>query len=267
MVLDVSPEEAAALRARAEAKDAALNKYAHRLDEIALELKQLHEDVQDGLRQTLHRAMRAGELLTEAKLAAGHRRWLPWVSTHCAFSEDTAQLYMKLFRHRDEILKHLKTEPGRYLTLRDTLKAVSPSRAAASSRTTPIKSTTASEKRISALKEAWHDAEPAERKKVLAAVQALDALTPPSIAADEIIDIVSDDEDYGEDVPEPGHPIPPLTRMRGFLNRARESAEMARADDLRGLTITAEAVDAAREDAEAWHILSLKLERRLATMS
>jgi hypothetical protein len=75
--------------------------------------------------------------------------------------------------------------------------------------------------------------------------------------------------DDDEDVPQPGHSIPPLTRMRDFVHRAKESAEMARADDLSGLTaanfataglavaldgdgVKAEMIAAAQDAVTAW---------------
>jgi hypothetical protein len=40
--------------------------------------------------------------------------------------------------------------------------------------------------------------------------------------------------------------------MRGFLDRAKEAAELARADDLSGLTFSEEMVEAAMDATSAW---------------
>jgi hypothetical protein len=139
-----------------------------RLAEIAVEIKNLHGDVCDGLRQNVPKAIRIGELLTEAKDKARHGDWLAWVESHCSFSADTAQLYMKLFRHRAQIAELLKTEPVRFLTFQEAAKAVSNSGWKATAPSKPSKPTTDSEKRIKTALAAMHDCEPAERRRVVA---------------------------------------------------------------------------------------------------
>jgi hypothetical protein len=42
-------------------------------------------------------------LLIEAKAQIPHGQWLPWIVKHCAMSERTARLYMRLARNRSEI--------------------------------------------------------------------------------------------------------------------------------------------------------------------
>jgi hypothetical protein len=72
-------------------------------------------------------AIRCGEMLIEAKGMVGHGGWLDWLAEHFDGSEDTAQLYMRLARHRAELLEP-KTGHVRFSTLRAALAAVAPSR-------------------------------------------------------------------------------------------------------------------------------------------
>jgi hypothetical protein len=55
-----------------------------------------HKQVKECVIKGAQHAVKAGELLWEAKRKAGHGRWLEWIAENCEFSERTAQLYMKL---------------------------------------------------------------------------------------------------------------------------------------------------------------------------
>src|SRR5262249_6918544 len=101
MVPAVSPEQAAELRTRAEARDAIISLPANRLDEIAREVRELHEKV---LQHALPRAIRIGELLIEAKRTAGRGRWISWVKTHCGFGEREAQRYMRVAKNKSLVI-------------------------------------------------------------------------------------------------------------------------------------------------------------------
>lgn len=46
-------------------------------------------------------ALNVGELLLQAKEACRHGQWLPWLRKHVAFSDRTAQGYMRLAQRRD----------------------------------------------------------------------------------------------------------------------------------------------------------------------
>jgi len=61
-------------------------------EQVNNEHRQVKECVIKG---ALH-AVRAGELLWQAKRKAVHGQWLGWIAENCEFSERTAQLYMKL---------------------------------------------------------------------------------------------------------------------------------------------------------------------------
>ena len=58
------------------------------------------------------------------------------------------------------------------------------------------------------------------------------------------------DEDAEEEPPP--HQLPTSMRVRGFLHRAQESAQMARDDDLKGVEITKAMEDAACDAMNAW---------------
>jgi Protein of unknown function (DUF3102) len=66
------------------------------LSELADKLNSEHRQLKECVIKGAHHAIRAGELLWEAKRKAGHGRWLDWIAENCDFSERTAQIYMKL---------------------------------------------------------------------------------------------------------------------------------------------------------------------------
>lgn len=70
-----------------------------------------------------------------------------------------------------------------------------------------------------------------------------------------------DDEEESNEEPNdtPQGELPEHMRVRGFLYRADESARGAEADDLTGVNITKEMIDAAKRAADAW----TKLHKRL----
>jgi hypothetical protein len=50
-------------------------------------------------RDSLAHAVRAGELLQQAKGQLRHGEWAEWVAEHCRFTTRTAQLYMQVYRY------------------------------------------------------------------------------------------------------------------------------------------------------------------------
>jgi Protein of unknown function (DUF3102) len=66
------------------------------LPELAEKLNYEHRQLKECVIKGAHHAIKAGELLWEAKRKAGHGRWLDWLAENCEFSERTAQIYMKL---------------------------------------------------------------------------------------------------------------------------------------------------------------------------
>jgi hypothetical protein len=63
--------------------------------------------------------IKCGELLTLKKRSIGHGRWLRWIKFNLEFSDWTANRYMHLYEHRDEVLAE---EPG---SLREALAIIS----------------------------------------------------------------------------------------------------------------------------------------------
>lgn len=66
------------------------------LDSLAVELRIEAEAAEASLRDALGHALRAGELLIEAKGKVKHGEWLRWLEANFPGSERTAQGYMKL---------------------------------------------------------------------------------------------------------------------------------------------------------------------------
>ena len=68
------------------------------LDDLSKRINAEHEACQTAMRSAVDHAMRAGELLIEAKAGLAHGQWLPWLEGSCGVSERTAQAYMRLAR-------------------------------------------------------------------------------------------------------------------------------------------------------------------------
>jgi hypothetical protein len=97
------------------------------LVDIAARIKAEHEAVTGHLRQSLKRAMAAGNLLNEARSLVPHGQWLPWLKDHCSLSERVAQQYMKLARNR-ELIEKRNTNPDSDLTIVEALALTKTSR-------------------------------------------------------------------------------------------------------------------------------------------
>jgi protein gp37 len=101
------------------------------LADLAHRIRQEHEATAIALARGIEHAIRAGELLIEAKAHPDlrHGQWLPWLEGHCAVSARTAQLYMQVARHRFELeantpgLAHLTLE-GAAKTLAKAVKSI-----------------------------------------------------------------------------------------------------------------------------------------------
>lgn len=69
-----------------------------REQEIVTELSALNGKFQKASRTAVEAGVRMGELLTEIKASVGHGNFIPWVATHCEFSQRAANLYMAAFQ-------------------------------------------------------------------------------------------------------------------------------------------------------------------------
>lgn len=66
------------------------------------EINSLHKEVHTGIRMTLERVVRIGQLLTECKKEYGdHGVWMEWVKMNCSFSQSTCNNYMRAYENRD----------------------------------------------------------------------------------------------------------------------------------------------------------------------
>ena len=94
------------------------------LTDLAARIKAEHEACGTALERGAKHAMAAGDLLIGAKALLKHGQWLPWLAEHCAMSERTAQLYMRLARARPEV----EANPQRVadLTVRGAMSALMP---------------------------------------------------------------------------------------------------------------------------------------------
>jgi Protein of unknown function (DUF3102) len=71
-------------------------------------------------RKTVEHGIRAGELLAEAKAECPHGTWLPWLEDNFEGSVRSAQEYMRLYNHRDEI--RVKMQDSAHLSVSGALK-------------------------------------------------------------------------------------------------------------------------------------------------
>jgi hypothetical protein len=73
------------------------------LDALAEQIRAEHEACEESAESAVMHAIRAGELLTEAKAQVRHGKWLPWLVANFEFTRQTASGYMRLAKHRAEM--------------------------------------------------------------------------------------------------------------------------------------------------------------------
>ncbi|GAB5405706.1 MAG: hypothetical protein Aurels2KO_39370 [Aureliella sp.] len=103
---------------------------ARELTQKAEEIEREMSRVAEHLRHSLKHALNAGKLLCEAKKMVGHGKWLGWFEAQgFAFSESSAQRYMRLSRRwseiRDQLVESGKPSLLADLTLSDALALLS----------------------------------------------------------------------------------------------------------------------------------------------
>ena len=76
---------------------------------LASEINSEHENCNIAILDGLQHAIKAGELLLQAKELVNHGEWLPWLKSNVTFSERTAQNYMRVFQRKNEILEKSAT--------------------------------------------------------------------------------------------------------------------------------------------------------------
>jgi hypothetical protein len=94
------------------------------LTDLAARISAEHRASTAAMQRGVEHAIRAGELLIEAKRQLKHGHWLPWLIKHCEMSERTAQLYMRLARAKPE----LEANPQRVadMTVRGAVAVLAP---------------------------------------------------------------------------------------------------------------------------------------------
>src|SRR5262245_12268078 len=70
----------------------------------------------------IEHAREAGQALIDAKLIVGHRRWLPWLKANFNGSPRTAQNYMRVGKHWEEIAE--KRNSASHLSMRAALTCI-----------------------------------------------------------------------------------------------------------------------------------------------
>src|SRR5260370_19352249 len=86
---------------------------------LARAINRHHAACREADRAALGHALRAGELLIQAKAELRQGEWGAWVADHCAFAARTAQLYMQLARFAQE-----NPHPVAHLTLSECIHLV-----------------------------------------------------------------------------------------------------------------------------------------------
>ena len=76
------------------------------LDRLAKQINDAHSEVKASFGHSLQHAIRAGELLTEAKAQLNHGEWLPWLEKSVQFSERSARSYIEVFENRDLLYRN-----------------------------------------------------------------------------------------------------------------------------------------------------------------
>jgi hypothetical protein len=72
-----------------------------KLDDLVININHEHIEAIQAARQSLLHAIRAGDLLLQAKDQVGHGAWLDWVKDNCKFSDRTARAYMRLAENKN----------------------------------------------------------------------------------------------------------------------------------------------------------------------
>jgi hypothetical protein len=76
---------------------------AEELASLAADIRKEHEACEADARSAVEHAIRAGELLIEAKARTKHGEWLPWLGDNFEFTDRTASTYMRLSANRKSI--------------------------------------------------------------------------------------------------------------------------------------------------------------------
>ena len=73
------------------------------LTAISTQINSAHRECLSAMRSSIDHAIKAGDLLVQAKALVNHGDWLNWVSDNCSFSERTARAYMRVAKNKTAI--------------------------------------------------------------------------------------------------------------------------------------------------------------------
>ena len=93
------------------------------LDNLAQRINAEHEACRDAATAAVEHAVRAGELLIEAKAGLTHGDWTSWLEVKCSFADRTARAYMRLARELPKLDEGNRQRVAD-LSFREALKAV-----------------------------------------------------------------------------------------------------------------------------------------------
>jgi hypothetical protein len=96
---------------------------AARLDDLAVQINDSHQECLTAVRGALPHARRTGTRLLEAKELVAEGGWLEWVQQHCRFSVAEAQRYMRIADRYRELLD--QDRDPQELTLTEALRLLS----------------------------------------------------------------------------------------------------------------------------------------------
>src|SRR5215217_6938057 len=130
------------------------------LDALAEEINAEARAFVTGLRKTVEDGIRAGQKLTEAKALCARGQWLAWLEENVEVSVRSAQEFMRLYKHRDEV--RAKMRDAAHLSISGALKEI-----AAPSEIVVSKVGRVSPKSMRHLKQAWRAHDPTERPRII----------------------------------------------------------------------------------------------------
>lgn len=81
------------------------------LDDITADIRRSHSEAMKGLSVAAAAAIRTGEYLLEAKKLVKHGEWQDRVVFDCGLKLSTAQMYMKLAAHKDQLSQLVAANP------------------------------------------------------------------------------------------------------------------------------------------------------------
>jgi hypothetical protein len=145
------------------------------LDDLADQIRTGQEKIGQHIRNALRIAFLVGDALIQARAQVAPGQWAKWLKANCFMSQRTADLYMQLTQHRDELEERMVEVPT--LSLRAAAQLIAKPRAESKKKAPP--------RPKSALQAAWNAAAPSERSAVLARMPLNDLLQslPPSFRA------------------------------------------------------------------------------------